>query len=365
MNDQLEAELRKVLALHAAQVPTSAVERLRRVDYRPRTRRHWPLTISALGAASGTAAVVSVVVVGGSQAAFAGWSAKPTAPTDAQSAATQDNCQARLATLPGAAGQGSWSQVMTDVRGPYTFAIYENGSSLGSCFTGPSFTSVSFTSGNTSGGGMSVSGSSSGSGTGGESSSSMGVQSPGGGIEHLAVNHLSLAGNGAYTVVDGRLESTVSAVTLVLSDGQDVTATTSNGWFVAWWPGNQDVTAAQITTAAGKATEPLDVPSQAPPPPATKGAPNSGSSGAQSSSSGGAVGGPSTNTKSSNGAGAEGGPSTNTKSSNSGGAEGGPSTNTQGANGGGAVVGPSTNAHGSGSNSGVAPPPPPLPGSSS
>lgn len=269
MNDQLEAELREVFALRAAEVSTDAAERLRRIDYRPRTRRRWPLTISALGAASATAAVVSVVMLGGSQAAFAGWSSTPTIPTVAQTAATQNNCQANL---PGALAQGSWSQVATDVRGPYTMAVYESGSSLASCFTGPSFTTVqaeSLTSANSM---VSASGS-----IPPTAGSPIGVQLSGGDIEQLLISHFSEAGNGPYTLAEGRLEPTVSAVTLVLSDGQDVTATTGSGWLVAWWPGSEDVTAAQITSAGGTTTDPLnDVPSPTPPPPPSNGSSSSG-----------------------------------------------------------------------------------------
>lgn len=260
MNDQLEAELRGALARRAAEISAEAVDRLRRVDYKPRSRRRWPLTVSALGAASGTAAVVSVVVLGGTQSAFAGWSAKPTVATAAQSATTLENCQAYLATMPG--GEGSWSQVTTDVRGPFTVAIYQDGNSYATCFTGPSFTFATFSSGN---GEMAATAGNGGT-PGSSSATSTGFQSPGGDIEQLSVNHLSLAANGPYTLAEGRLEPAVSAVTLVLSNGQDITATTTDGWFVAWWPGSQDVTAAQITSVSGSTTEPLDVPMRTTPP---------------------------------------------------------------------------------------------------
>ena len=283
MNDQLEAELREVFAICAAEVSTDAVERLRRIEYRPHVRRQWPLTISAVGAASGTAAIMSVVMLGGSQAAFAGWTATPTTATEVQSAATQGNCQGRLATVPGGSDEGSWNQVATDVRGPYAVTVYVNGSSLGSCFTGPSFTAFQAES-LTAGGGIGVSlsgGSSSLSGSGRRSArSSTGVQmSSGGDIELLLVSHLSQAGNGAYTLVEGRLAPTVSAVSLVLSDGQDVTATTGSGWLVAWWPGSQGVSTAQVTSASGTTTESL-IASHLPLPPApdgTHGAPSGGS----------------------------------------------------------------------------------------
>jgi len=269
MNDQLEADLREEFARRAAEVPAEAGERLRQIDYRPHMRRRWPLSLGAVGAASGTAAAVSVVMLGGSQAAFAGWSATPTAPAEVQSAVAPGNCQARLAAVPGSSGQSGWSHVATDVRGPYTIVVDEDGSSLASCFTGPSFTTVQAES-LTAHGGMAVS--ASGSGGPRATGSSIGVRSlAGGDIEQLLVSHLSQAGNGPFTLVEGRLAPTVSAVTFVLSDGHDVTATTGSGWLVAWWPGGEDVTAAQITSAGGTRTVPLNALIPAPPPPPSNG----------------------------------------------------------------------------------------------
>ena len=289
MTDQLEAELREVFALRAAHISPEAVERLRRVNYRPRMRRRWPLAVSALGAASGTAAVVSVVVLGGSQVAFAGWRATPTvAPADL-SAATQNNCQAML---PGALAQGSWSQVATDVRGPYTMTVYESGSSLASCFMGPTFATVQAESLTSATGGMAVSVSGSPSPRPTAATSSGLRLLSGGGIEQLLVSRFSQTGNGPYTLVEGRLAPTVSAVTLVLSDGQDVTATTGSGWVLAWWPGSQDVTAAQITSATGTTTEPLNhVATPTPPPPSNNETPVGGSAVSMSAGPAGAAGG--------------------------------------------------------------------------
>lgn len=214
--DEIDEMLRRTLTRSAA------------ISARHRHRRK---LLGGLAVGPVVAAVVSVVVLGRSRAAFAGWSAAPTTPTATQSSATQDNCQASLATMPGG-GQGSWSQVATDVRGPYTVAIYENDGSFATCFTGPSFTVASFSSAN--GEVAMQSASSATAGSPGSGSTSTDVVSPGGGIDQLAVSHLSLSGNGPYTLAEGRLDSTVSAVTLVLSDGQDVTATTLSGWFVAW-----------------------------------------------------------------------------------------------------------------------------------
>lgn len=238
-----------------AVVGEASGDALGRAEAKPRTRRRWPLTISALGVASGTAAVVSVVLLGGSQTAFAGWSARPTTPTATQTAAAQEDCQSTLATLPG--GAGSWSQVVTDVRGPYTVAVYHNVSGYATCFAGPAFTFASFSSASgqmafTAGSNPPTPGSTV---TG---ASSIGIASPGGGIEEMTISHLSQTGDGAYTLAEGRLEPTVSAVTLVLGDGQAVTATTTSGWFVAWWPSSQDVATAEITSASGTTTEPVD-----------------------------------------------------------------------------------------------------------
>jgi hypothetical protein len=254
MTDQLEAELRQAFAARASQVPADAVDRLRRVDYRPRLRRRWPLTVTALGTASGTAAAVSVLVLGGAQTAYAGWSATPAHLTAAQGGTTPADCASQLPTPP-----GGWTQVASDVRGPYTMTVYVSGTSLASCFSGPSFTSMQAES-TTPGGPQwaSVSGSRTASGPGSLVTNSSRIQVLAGtDISQLLVTQHSQSDNGPYTLAEGRLAPGVSAVTLVLSNGQDVATTTGAGWFVAWWPGSEDVTAAQVTTASGTTTEPL------------------------------------------------------------------------------------------------------------
>lgn len=286
MSDQLEADLREFFVRRADEVTNEAVARVRGLDYKPRTRRRWPVATGALGTVSGTAAVVSVFVLGGSQTAFAGWSATPKILTADQSPPATQSCQSWLATAPGAAGQGTWTQVASDVRGPYTMTVYDNGTTLGSCFTGPSFTTFQAESLSTSRGGMAVSASgfgrsnaasSSGPGSGSghpTAASSSQIRMSGGAIEQLLVSHLWQSENGSYTLVEGRIEPTVSAVTLVLSDGRHVTATTSGGWLVAWWPASQDVTAAEITSPSGTTTQPLneqDTPTPPPPPSGSQG----------------------------------------------------------------------------------------------
>ena len=257
-----------------ADVSTDAIERLGRVDYRPHTARRWPLSLGAVGAASGTAVVASVVILGGTQPAFAGWNATPTMAADGSStppiATPPADCQGRLATVPGGPGQAGWTRVANDVRGPYTMTVYDDGDSLASCFTGPSFSTVEVESLTAAQSSMAVavSGSSASSGTTAKRSatSSSGGLFSGGGVDALLVSHLSQAGNGAFTLAEGRLEPGASAVTLVLSNGQDVTASAGSGWLVAWWPGTLDVTAAKVTTAGGTTTDALNSCGRFPPP---------------------------------------------------------------------------------------------------
>lgn len=170
-----------------------------------------------------------------------------------QIAVTHSYCLTQMWTEIGDAGlsgQGSWSQALSAVSGPYSAVLYESGSTFASCFIGPSFglaTVNSLNSFPTGGGGVAPI----------AASDTIGYASPGGGIDHVVVHTLSLAEGGSYTLVEGSLDPAVSAVSLTQSDGQQVTATTANGWFVAWWPGSEEVTAAQITSDSGMTTVPV------------------------------------------------------------------------------------------------------------
>ena len=264
MNHKLEDDLREAFVLHASGMPAEVGERLRRTDYHPRTRRISPrLTVGALaGAAATTVAVVSVVVLGGAPAAFAGWTASPTPAVSGQTATASSNCQTQLAALRNTPPAGGWSAVTTDIRGPYSLVIYQDGGATATCLTGPSLTAVSSSDGDAQSGSVA----SSGSEAGGGSSSTMIGTSGSGSIEHLLVAHMASASQGAYTLVEGQVASDVTAVTLVRSDGVDVQASTGNGWFLAWWPGPQDVTSAEITTPSGVTTQTLNMNTLPPPP---------------------------------------------------------------------------------------------------
>lgn len=221
MTDQLEQNLREAFSHRDAQLDVDAIARVRAFDYRP--RRHRVRRLPAFGAVGvgGLAAAAGVIVALGSGAApaFAGWQAKPSRPAAGQ-----------LAQAAQACGQGLGSPILTDSRGPYTAAIYAQANTSALCLSGAGVSMASrTTTANPKG-----------------SIAPDGVQFAGGGMRDSAGD--------ALTVADGQVGSAVTGVTIQLSDGTAVQATVSNGWYLAWWPGNVTATQAQVTTASGTNT---------------------------------------------------------------------------------------------------------------
>ena len=300
MTTDLELEVTAVLAERAAELPARAGSQLRAMDYRPRGRRLLgPATVAA-GALAGAATVGTVlaVVLGAAAPAYAGWSATPTAAATAPSPSAGANCQSELASQPVLSGAtGSWNNVLTDVRGPFTVALFSDSGAYAACFTGSGFTVVnqissdgSATSGVESVHVQSRNGASAGASPTTQSGASI-SSTRSGSLQQVVQSHLSTASDGPYTLVDGRTQPGVTGVTLVLDDGQQVVATVADGWFIAWWPGSNRAPSAQVTTSSGTTTEALVV-GPLPGPPAT-GAPclpsvSSGSTPANGACSGGA-----------------------------------------------------------------------------
>ena len=252
MDKPLETELREVLASRAAEVPADAVERIRRADYRPRIRRVSPRAAIALsGAGAVGAGVAAAALLTGATPAFAGWTTAPAHSGLRPAAAADSSCEASLAALP-TAPPDSWTPVVTDVRGPYTLAVYESSGINGTCLTGPSVTAISVQGARSASQSISISGSPRDGAVASSSGTVVGV----GGIERLSQDHLSSAG-GPYTVIEGSVASDVSAVSLEVAGGTDVQATVGGGWFLAWWPSSDAATAAQVTTPSGVTTQPL------------------------------------------------------------------------------------------------------------
>jgi len=225
--------------------------------------RRRPLKWVALAGAAGLAATVSsLVLVGGSaQSAFAGWSSSPTPPANGQLTSADVGCQAHLAQFPPSSNKGaeatSLVPELSDVRGPYTVTVFGNGTGSGAlCITTPD----------------------------GNSALRWIMQSGAPvGTDAVAVDQVSVSANDGqpYTLVEGRTGDGVTGVTLALGSGSKVTATIGNGVFLAWWPGNQHITSAVVSTATGVSTEPLNLPG--PGTPSSKSPPPSSPPGTQTS----------------------------------------------------------------------------------
>ena len=66
------------------------------------------------------------------------------------------------------------------------------------------------------------------------------------------------AAGDVYTIAIGRAGSAVTGVGLQRVDGSEVTATVSNGRFLAWWPESEGVKALSVTTNTGTQDYPVD-----------------------------------------------------------------------------------------------------------
>lgn len=217
MSHLLEQNLRGALADRAALMPPEASARLRAVDYHPRSSR-LPArpALGALGL-TGAAAAAAAILLGSSAApAFAGWTARPTPPLPGQLAATEQSC-----------GAAAGTPVLTDTRGPYAASIYPDGST---CVKGNGITISS--------------------------------SRPGGETPRASAGTVELSGAGesdsdghALTMVDGPIGSGVTGVIITRSGGSPVQATVKNGWYLAWWPGSQRATTAEVATAGGTSTQ--------------------------------------------------------------------------------------------------------------
>jgi Sigma-70, region 4 len=220
--NQLETELRAALHERAARIHASTD--LLAAEYRPRTRRMWaPVAIGGGLTTAVGALVAALSLAGGASNAFAGWTPRPTAPTQAQLAATEAYCAKNLPD-PGLPLK------LIDARGPFTFVVYSDDSSNDFCTTGPSFTNASGW------------------------STSPPVTVPAGKL-YLWAEHTTTDAGHAYTFVIARAGEGVRAANLTLEDGTQVTATVRNGWAVAWWPGSHQLTNAQLTTPSGTQTQ--------------------------------------------------------------------------------------------------------------
>ncbi len=268
MKTPLEEELISALRGRAAALPITASENLCSVNYHP--RRHRPAAPAALGATAVGAAAAGtalVVALGGAAPAYAGWSAAPTAASSSPSSQADQSCLGALSSQQPAGrqlGSGPWQPLLTDVRGPFTVALYQNDSAYMGCFTSSSFTQVTQVGSNgDTNGVLRISGSGTGSPVQGLSTMTVGGTTSGD-LQNVVQSHLSTA-DGPYTLVDGRVASGVTGVTLVLDNGQDVVATVADGWLLAWWPRDVAANSSQVTNESGTKSEALVSSTKGPP----------------------------------------------------------------------------------------------------
>jgi hypothetical protein len=168
--------------------------------------------------------------------ALAAWTARPTPADPAQASAAESHCSQPAPADkqgPTLAG-GPWSPVVIDTRGDLTLALYSGaGTATMACLASPSFVWLNPI------------------GTSGEQPVT----------DHTAtldeVTTRGAAGD-TYTIAVGRAGSAVTGVGLQRVDGPAVTATISNGRFIAWWPESEGVKALSVTTASGTQDYPVD-----------------------------------------------------------------------------------------------------------
>jgi hypothetical protein len=274
MSDSVDTVLRRAFCAEADQLPPEAIDRLLAVEFRPRTRRLSPKV--AIGAAAGvgasTAAAVSLLVVGTAAPAFAGWEATPTTPAAGQLATAEAACRAHLAanSSAGSLDGPQSSPILTDVRGPYTVAVYAAGSADVTCFVGPSFVAVSGLSVTSTGNGASASASGFGSVSGANGAGPASAQSRssvrrasggaapvGGSGAGISASHFTLSNGSPYSLVVGHVSGPLTSAVIERSSGSGVTATVADGWFEAWWPGTGEATSVKVTTPTGTTTLPI------------------------------------------------------------------------------------------------------------
>jgi hypothetical protein len=221
---QLEIDLREALHERAARVHASPA--LLKADYHPRTGGMRPrLALGGGLAAAAGGLVAALSLIGGASSAFAGWTPQPSKPTRAQLAATDTYCSehAPFQGLP---------LRLVEARGPYTIAIYSDGTSDDFCSTGPG---AQFD--NASGW-----------------TTSPPVTVPAGQLV-LWTDHVTSENGQSYGSMIAQAADDVTGANIRLDDGSVVTATVENGWAVAWWPGTAHVASAQLTTPSGTETQ--------------------------------------------------------------------------------------------------------------
>lgn len=252
--------------LHLAQ---RAIDVQKVVRRSPLRRRLVPLTGAGLTLSGGIAAAVAVLGTGSTP--FAGWTPAASAATNTQVSSATQGC-APMLDIPGQTTALNWQLVASEAQGPYTLLVYASGDTTATCLSAPgtNMKLVTFGAGAHASGSAVVAG---GPATPGQVSRRVtSIERTAIGGELATVVHAS-SNEGSYTIVEGRVASGVTGLSLARATGATVVTAVQNGWFAAWWPGSDSPTSAAITTAAGTTSTPVSAPSTSP---AAGGAGNSG-----------------------------------------------------------------------------------------
>jgi hypothetical protein len=218
-----------------------------RVRRRPAVRAIVPW--AAVGGAFATAGAVTLTLLGGSAGSFPGWTASAGAATVPEVTSASAVC-----------GLNPRNVILSQARGTYTVVMAKSGGVTTACLADTSQLAIVSTQ-QLSGGAttMTMSGDSSG-GLDTWSASTLGDQADGA----LSVTgHMTVAGEGPLTVVEGLAPAGATAMSVVRSDGTTVEATVEGGEFFAWWPGSANPVSAAVTTASGTASQPFVTPPSA------------------------------------------------------------------------------------------------------
>lgn len=83
----------------------------------------------------------------------------------------------------------------------------------------------------------------------------------------LDANPGLLSGPDAFRIAYGRVSTSVATVVVQTADGRSVTASTANGYFLAWWPSGAAATAVTAKDAAGTTLGQVKAPPESSPTP--------------------------------------------------------------------------------------------------
>lgn len=201
--------------------------------------RGWA-TVGLASAAVAAALLLPTVVNTIGSPAFASWTSEPQVLSASKAAQLQDDCLATPTGVVDGGTVGAPTAALSEVRGDFSFTLVATDRAVGSCFvldeapTGPQ----------------------------GEqeqaahtwmAASDLPAPPPDGTTVSWGGSFSSA--EGTYTSALGRVGSDVVSVTLTAADGRRVQASVSQGYFLAWWPGeSEDELTVDCTLADGSTT---------------------------------------------------------------------------------------------------------------